>query len=187
MFVFCFLGGGLSVLLLPSRLLCTHPSPSPVRLRWPPGSSALTTWTSVPKVCIYVYTHAQLTITDSNSAMSAHISLFCSCLYVIRTPPPPHTHSLWFSPSLSLSFLSLFLCYSLATELSECEAQLLELNHLLRSMEVLHRTYSAPAINALQVLFFIPQQHRVCFSFHRNCYMCNSDIPVKKVSSGSSQ
>uniref|UniRef100_A0A8C1D3R8 Oxysterol-binding protein n=1 Tax=Cyprinus carpio carpio TaxID=630221 RepID=A0A8C1D3R8_CYPCA len=36
-------------------------------------------------------------------------------------------------------------------ELSVCEAQLLELNHLLRSMEVLHRTYSAPAINALQV------------------------------------
>ncbi|XP_072535519.1 oxysterol-binding protein-related protein 3 isoform X2 [Salminus brasiliensis] len=34
-------------------------------------------------------------------------------------------------------------------ELSVCEAQLLELNHLLRSMEVLHRTYSAPAINAL--------------------------------------
>uniref|UniRef100_A0A4W4G0J4 Oxysterol-binding protein-related protein 3 n=1 Tax=Electrophorus electricus TaxID=8005 RepID=A0A4W4G0J4_ELEEL len=36
-------------------------------------------------------------------------------------------------------------------ELSECETQLLELNHLLRSMEVLHRTCSAPAINALQV------------------------------------
>uniref|UniRef100_A0A672MRQ3 Oxysterol-binding protein n=1 Tax=Sinocyclocheilus grahami TaxID=75366 RepID=A0A672MRQ3_SINGR len=35
-------------------------------------------------------------------------------------------------------------------ELSVCEAQLLELNHLLRSMEVLHRTCSAPAINALQ-------------------------------------
>uniref|UniRef100_A0A673GY52 Oxysterol-binding protein n=1 Tax=Sinocyclocheilus rhinocerous TaxID=307959 RepID=A0A673GY52_9TELE len=33
-------------------------------------------------------------------------------------------------------------------ELSVCEAQLLELNHLLRSMEVLHRTCSAPAINA---------------------------------------
>uniref|UniRef100_A0A8C1ZI80 Oxysterol-binding protein n=1 Tax=Cyprinus carpio TaxID=7962 RepID=A0A8C1ZI80_CYPCA len=32
-------------------------------------------------------------------------------------------------------------------ELSVCEAQLLELNHLLRSMEVLHRTCSAPAIN----------------------------------------
>uniref|UniRef100_A0A8C2KIY7 Oxysterol-binding protein n=1 Tax=Cyprinus carpio TaxID=7962 RepID=A0A8C2KIY7_CYPCA len=38
-------------------------------------------------------------------------------------------------------------------ELSVCEAQLLELNHLLRSMEVLHRTYSAPAINALQVTY----------------------------------
>uniref|UniRef100_A0A672MMJ3 Oxysterol-binding protein n=1 Tax=Sinocyclocheilus grahami TaxID=75366 RepID=A0A672MMJ3_SINGR len=37
------------------------------------------------------------------------------------------------------------------SELSVCEAQLLELNHLLRSMEVLHRTCSAPAINALQV------------------------------------
>ncbi|XP_052000631.1 oxysterol-binding protein-related protein 3-like isoform X2 [Xyrauchen texanus] len=35
-------------------------------------------------------------------------------------------------------------------ELSVCETQLLELNHLLKSMEVLHRTYSAPAINALQ-------------------------------------
>uniref|UniRef100_A0A671PDZ6 Oxysterol-binding protein n=1 Tax=Sinocyclocheilus anshuiensis TaxID=1608454 RepID=A0A671PDZ6_9TELE len=35
-------------------------------------------------------------------------------------------------------------------ELSVSEAQLLELNHLLRSMEVLHRTCSAPAINALQ-------------------------------------
>uniref|UniRef100_A0A8C2CKN9 Oxysterol-binding protein n=1 Tax=Cyprinus carpio TaxID=7962 RepID=A0A8C2CKN9_CYPCA len=41
------------------------------------------------------------------------------------------------------------LCLSLS-ELSVCEAQLLELNHLLRSMEVLHRTCSAPAINALQ-------------------------------------
>ncbi|XP_062848450.1 oxysterol-binding protein-related protein 3 isoform X2 [Trichomycterus rosablanca] len=37
-------------------------------------------------------------------------------------------------------------------ELSECETHLLELNHLLRSMEVLHRTYSAPAISALQAL-----------------------------------
>uniref|UniRef100_A0AAY4A2F2 Oxysterol-binding protein n=1 Tax=Denticeps clupeoides TaxID=299321 RepID=A0AAY4A2F2_9TELE len=35
-------------------------------------------------------------------------------------------------------------------ELSSCEAQLLELSHLLQSMEVLHRTYSAPAITALQ-------------------------------------
>ncbi|KAG7469685.1 hypothetical protein MATL_G00131410 [Megalops atlanticus] len=39
-------------------------------------------------------------------------------------------------------------------ELSTCESYLLELNHLLRSMEVLHRTYSAPAINALQASTF---------------------------------
>ncbi|KAJ8354460.1 hypothetical protein SKAU_G00220270 [Synaphobranchus kaupii] len=39
-------------------------------------------------------------------------------------------------------------------ELSVCESYLLDLNHLLRSMEVLHRTYSAPAINALQASTF---------------------------------
>uniref|UniRef100_A0A3Q2E2K6 Oxysterol-binding protein n=1 Tax=Cyprinodon variegatus TaxID=28743 RepID=A0A3Q2E2K6_CYPVA len=36
-------------------------------------------------------------------------------------------------------------------DLSVCEAYLLELNHLIQSMEVLHRTYSAPSIQALQV------------------------------------
>uniref|UniRef100_A0A7N6A9Y9 Oxysterol-binding protein n=1 Tax=Anabas testudineus TaxID=64144 RepID=A0A7N6A9Y9_ANATE len=36
-------------------------------------------------------------------------------------------------------------------DLSVCEAFLLELSHLLQSMEVLHRTYSAPSIQALQV------------------------------------
>ncbi|KAM8840510.1 oxysterol-binding protein-related protein 3-like [Spinachia spinachia] len=35
-------------------------------------------------------------------------------------------------------------------DLEECESYLLELNLLLKSMEVLHRTYSAPAIGALQ-------------------------------------
>ncbi|XP_037330308.1 oxysterol-binding protein-related protein 3-like isoform X2 [Pungitius pungitius] len=35
-------------------------------------------------------------------------------------------------------------------DLEECESYLLELNLLLKSMEVLHRTYSAPAISALQ-------------------------------------
>ncbi|KAF5907780.1 oxysterol-binding protein-related protein 3-like isoform X1, partial [Clarias magur] len=39
-------------------------------------------------------------------------------------------------------------------ELTECESQLLDLNHLLKSMEVLHRTYSAPAINALQTFAY---------------------------------
>lgn len=37
------------------------------------------------------------------------------------------------------------------SDLEECESYLLELNLLLKSMEVLHRTYSAPAISALQV------------------------------------
>ncbi|KAM4600786.1 oxysterol-binding protein-related protein 3 isoform 2-T2 [Polymixia lowei] len=39
-------------------------------------------------------------------------------------------------------------------DLSVCESYLLELNHLLHSMEVLHRTYSAPSIQALQVSAF---------------------------------
>uniref|UniRef100_A0A8C9VME6 Oxysterol-binding protein n=1 Tax=Scleropages formosus TaxID=113540 RepID=A0A8C9VME6_SCLFO len=43
-------------------------------------------------------------------------------------------------------------------ELSVCESYLLDLQHLLKSMEVLHRTYSAPAISALQVgsFAFVP-------------------------------
>ncbi|XP_017282078.1 oxysterol-binding protein-related protein 3 isoform X3 [Kryptolebias marmoratus] len=39
-------------------------------------------------------------------------------------------------------------------ELSVCEAHLLELSHLLQNMEVLHRTYSAPSIQALQASTF---------------------------------
>ncbi|CAN9514303.1 unnamed protein product [Ophioblennius macclurei] len=39
-------------------------------------------------------------------------------------------------------------------DLSVCEAYLLELNHLLQSMEVLHRTYSAPSIQVLQASTF---------------------------------
>ncbi|XP_051520447.1 oxysterol-binding protein-related protein 3-like isoform X1 [Myxocyprinus asiaticus] len=35
-------------------------------------------------------------------------------------------------------------------DLTECESSLLELNLLLKNMEVLHRTFSAPAINSLQ-------------------------------------
>ncbi|XP_035529161.1 oxysterol-binding protein-related protein 3 isoform X2 [Morone saxatilis] len=41
-----------------------------------------------------------------------------------------------------------------SNDLSVCEAYLLELNHLLQSMEVLHRTYSAPSIQALQTSTF---------------------------------
>lgn len=43
----------------------------------------------------------------------------------------------------------------ISTDLSVCEAYLLDLNHLLQSMEVLHRTYSAPSIQALQVSIFV--------------------------------
>lgn len=37
------------------------------------------------------------------------------------------------------------------TDLAVCEEYLLELSHLLQSMEVLHRTYSAPSFQTLQV------------------------------------
>ncbi|XP_007529116.2 oxysterol-binding protein-related protein 3 isoform X6 [Erinaceus europaeus] len=36
-------------------------------------------------------------------------------------------------------------------DLAHCHAYLVEMNQLLQSMDVLHRTYSAPAINAIQV------------------------------------
>ncbi|XP_034016935.1 oxysterol-binding protein-related protein 3-like isoform X2 [Thalassophryne amazonica] len=46
-------------------------------------------------------------------------------------------------------------------DLQECESYLLELNLLLKSMEVLRRTYSAPAISALQAQTFdIPKKEK---------------------------
>uniref|UniRef100_A0A671UWP2 Oxysterol-binding protein n=1 Tax=Sparus aurata TaxID=8175 RepID=A0A671UWP2_SPAAU len=74
----------------------------------------------------------------------------------------PHQYiqmSVYFSLSFTF-FLSINLIISvwifllLSTDLSVCEAYLLELNHLLQSMEVLHRTYSAPSIRALQASTF---------------------------------
>ncbi|MEE6465885.1 hypothetical protein FKM82_006732 [Ascaphus truei] len=38
-----------------------------------------------------------------------------------------------------------------AKDLSQCHTYLMEMSQLLQSMEVLHRTYSAPAINAIQI------------------------------------
>uniref|UniRef100_A0A3B4WV38 Oxysterol-binding protein n=1 Tax=Seriola lalandi dorsalis TaxID=1841481 RepID=A0A3B4WV38_SERLL len=55
------------------------------------------------------------------------------------------------SPFFICIFLSQKEGYSYQADLEECESYLLELNLLLKSMEVLHRTYSAPAITALQV------------------------------------
>uniref|UniRef100_A0A8B9KU04 Oxysterol-binding protein n=1 Tax=Astyanax mexicanus TaxID=7994 RepID=A0A8B9KU04_ASTMX len=62
-------------------------------------------------------------------------------------PPEKPLFSPHFSPTSPTSFPETHAARK--TELSVCEAQLLELNHLLRSMEVLHRTYSAPSINQL--------------------------------------
>ncbi|XP_036000883.1 oxysterol-binding protein-related protein 3 isoform X1 [Fundulus heteroclitus] len=46
-------------------------------------------------------------------------------------------------------------------ELEECESYLLELNQLLKSMEVMHRTYSAPVITALQASTYdIPKKEK---------------------------
>ncbi|CAL8297568.1 unnamed protein product [Lota lota] len=46
-------------------------------------------------------------------------------------------------------------------DLEECGSYLLELNLLLKSMEVLHRTYSAPAISALQASTYdIPKKEK---------------------------
>uniref|UniRef100_A0A8C7KJV8 Oxysterol-binding protein n=1 Tax=Oncorhynchus kisutch TaxID=8019 RepID=A0A8C7KJV8_ONCKI len=42
-----------------------------------------------------------------------------------------------------------FICHPSLLDLEECESYLLELNLLLKSMEVLHRTYSAPAISLM--------------------------------------
>uniref|UniRef100_A0A8C6L1S8 Oxysterol-binding protein n=1 Tax=Nothobranchius furzeri TaxID=105023 RepID=A0A8C6L1S8_NOTFU len=65
-------------------------------------------------------------------------------------------------------------------ELEECESYLLELNLLLKSMEVMHRTHSAPAITALQVsrdtqIEFNPEQINALEAFinllnlHQEC------------------
>uniref|UniRef100_A0A3Q3VS04 Oxysterol-binding protein n=1 Tax=Mola mola TaxID=94237 RepID=A0A3Q3VS04_MOLML len=59
----------------------------------------------------------------------------------------PHSSS---SPSLNDSLRKV--------DLQECESYLLELNLLLKSMELFHRTYSAPAISALQIPSCISSQ-----------------------------
>uniref|UniRef100_A0A8C4HM32 Oxysterol-binding protein n=1 Tax=Dicentrarchus labrax TaxID=13489 RepID=A0A8C4HM32_DICLA len=67
----------------------------------------------------------------------------------------PHASS---SPSVNDSMRKVS-CSS--AHLEECESYLLELNLLLKSMEVLHRTYSAPAISALQASTYdIPKKEK---------------------------
>uniref|UniRef100_A0A667X6B2 Oxysterol-binding protein n=1 Tax=Myripristis murdjan TaxID=586833 RepID=A0A667X6B2_9TELE len=70
----------------------------------------------------------------------------------------PTLNDLMLPTSHQIIHLSLSLCLS---DLEECESYLLELNLLLKSMEVLHRTYSAPAITALQASTYdIPKKEK---------------------------
>ncbi|KAJ6666570.1 hypothetical protein lerEdw1_020293 [Lerista edwardsae] len=74
-------------------------------------------------------------MTQQNS-MQTGSSLSFSCSNESRIPP-------WLQSSDDMERCS--------KELSHCHTYLLEMSQLLQSMEVLHRTYSAPAINAMQV------------------------------------
>uniref|UniRef100_A0A8C4ZI51 Oxysterol-binding protein n=1 Tax=Gadus morhua TaxID=8049 RepID=A0A8C4ZI51_GADMO len=75
-------------------------------------------------------------------------------------------HSLDVSASVHQAKLSAWLHTSedmenCCRDLEECGSYLLELNLLLKSMEVLHRTYSAPAISALQASTYdIPKKEK---------------------------
>uniref|UniRef100_A0AAY4A7G0 Oxysterol-binding protein n=1 Tax=Denticeps clupeoides TaxID=299321 RepID=A0AAY4A7G0_9TELE len=81
-----------------------------------------------------------LKVNHNACGCSAHFC-FCRCLTHMEAGFGSFGHNIPNNLCLSLS---------LSSELSSCEAQLLELSHLLQSMEVLHRTYSAPAITALK-------------------------------------
>lgn len=80
--------------------------------------------------------------------------------------------------------ISSFSSISLLKDLDECESYLLELNLLLKSMEVLHRTYSAPAISALQVSTQRERDddpstlHQTHLSFSLHCITCKSSNVV---------
>lgn len=56
--------------------------------------------------------------------------------------------------------------FFLLKDLDECESYLMELNLLLKSMEVLHRTYSAPAISGLQVSTYVSTFYRPTRASH---------------------
>lgn len=53
-------------------------------------------------------------------------------------------------PECQVKCSCIALCFP-PTDLAHCHSYLLEMSQLLQSMDVLHRTYSAPAINAIQV------------------------------------
>ncbi|XP_028326968.1 oxysterol-binding protein-related protein 3 isoform X2 [Gouania willdenowi] len=61
-------------------------------------------------------------------------------------------------------------------DISVCEASLLELSHLLQSMEVLHRTYSAPSIQALQASTFDSPKKEKRIAKKWRCKNYNKDV-----------
>ncbi|XP_039662891.1 oxysterol-binding protein-related protein 3 isoform X2 [Perca fluviatilis] len=61
-------------------------------------------------------------------------------------------------------------------DLSVCEGYLLDLNHLLQSMEVLHRTYSAPSIQALQAATFDSPKKEKRLPKKWRCKNYNKDV-----------
>lgn len=77
-------------------------------------------------------------MTQQNSVQTGS-SLSFSCSNESRIPP-------WLQSSEDMERCS--------KDLSHCHSYLLEMSQLLQSMEVLHRTYSAPAINAMQGIPF---------------------------------
>uniref|UniRef100_A0A667WRM3 Oxysterol-binding protein n=1 Tax=Myripristis murdjan TaxID=586833 RepID=A0A667WRM3_9TELE len=83
----------------------------------------------------------------------------------------PTLNDLMLPTSHQIIHLSLSLCLS---DLEECESYLLELNLLLKSMEVLHRTYSAPAITALQVYVYTHTIAHIVIKLVQNIYSSRS-------------
>ncbi|XP_008110873.1 oxysterol-binding protein-related protein 3 isoform X1 [Anolis carolinensis] len=79
------------------------------------------------------------TLTQQNSVQTGSSLSFSCSANESRIPP-------WLHSSEEMERCS--------KELSHCHSYLLEMSQLLQSMEVLHRTYSAPAINAMQGIPF---------------------------------
>uniref|UniRef100_A0A667X5R2 Oxysterol-binding protein n=1 Tax=Myripristis murdjan TaxID=586833 RepID=A0A667X5R2_9TELE len=89
----------------------------------------------------------------------------------------PTLNDLMLPTSHQIIHLSLSLCLS---DLEECESYLLELNLLLKSMEVLHRTYSAPAITALQVYVYTHTISNTQEAFHTTLKSAFSSLSAER-------
>lgn len=97
-----------------------------------PGSSITD---SAPGVLDSISSRKRSSISKQNSFQTGS-NLSFSCGSETRVP-------LWLQSSEDMEKCS--------KDLAHCHAYLVEMSQLLQSMDVLHRTYSAPAINAIQV------------------------------------